>query len=159
LVLLSRLGGEASYAAHVLPGAVLLGLGLSLTVAPLTTTVLAAAEVRLAGVASGINNAVARAAGLLAVAVLPMLVGLSGESYQDPAAFDDAYRGVMLICAGLLALGATVAWATVRDDVLAGKPTEDSRPQCRVNCPVGAPPLEPAREHPAGGRRTGPRTG
>src|SRR6185369_1044629 len=72
LVLLSRVGADATYLVDVLPGVVLLGLGLSLTVAPLTSTALGSVEDRYAGVASGVNNAVARAAGLLSVAVLPL---------------------------------------------------------------------------------------
>jgi EmrB/QacA subfamily drug resistance transporter len=153
LLLLAGIGPGASYAASVLPGAVLLGLGLALTVAPLTTTVLAAVDVRQAGIASGVNNAVARAAGLLAVAVLPLLVGLSGTAYQDPGVFDGAYRRVMWICAGLLFAGAALAWSTVRNDVLRtdeagvaeghGVPTR--RPQCAASCAVAAPPLEPDR--------------
>ena len=67
------------------PPSSLFGLGLSLTVAPLTATVLAAAPDRHAGLASGVNNAVARAAGLLAVAALPLVAGLDGEAYADPA--------------------------------------------------------------------------
>src|SRR5258707_3170034 len=66
LLLLTRIGAHASYFADVLPAVSVFGLGLSLTVAPLTATVLASADVRHAGVASGVNNAVARAAGLLA---------------------------------------------------------------------------------------------
>ena len=67
----------------MLPGLTVFGLGLSLMVAPLTATVLAAAPDEHAGIASGINNAVARAGSLLAVAALPVAVGLSGDDYAD----------------------------------------------------------------------------
>src|SRR6516162_823820 len=77
LLLAVRIGRHADYVTEVLPTVVLFGLGLSATVAPLTATVLASADVRHAGVASGVNNAVARAAGLLAVAGLPLAVGLT----------------------------------------------------------------------------------
>jgi EmrB/QacA subfamily drug resistance transporter len=119
LVLLSRITEGAGYVVDVLPGTVLLGLGLALTVAPLTAAVLGAVDVTRAGLASGVNNAVARTAGLVAVAALPLLVGLSGSDYQDPSAFTDGYRAAMLVCAGLLALGALLAFATVRNELQA----------------------------------------
>ena len=112
LVLLSRIGVGASYLGDVLPAVVVLGLGLSLTVAPLTATALAAAPDRYAGVASGVNNAVARTAGLLAVAALPLVSGV-GSSLTDPVTLAPAYRTSMLICAWLLVLGAVVAALTI----------------------------------------------
>ena len=110
--------GSSPYAVEILPGSVLQGIGLTLTVAPLTATVLAAAPDRLAGIASGVNNAVARAAALLAVAALPVAVGLSGAGYADPDVLTDSYRTAMAICAGLFAAGGVVSWVTIRDDVL-----------------------------------------
>jgi hypothetical protein len=76
--------------------------------------VLGSAPDRFAGVASGVNNAVARAAGLLAVAVVPVLAGIGGEDYTDPVAFGAGFRTAMLICAGLLVAGGLVALAFVR---------------------------------------------
>src|SRR3989440_7916281 len=102
LLLFSRIGPHASYVRAVLPGVVLLGLGLSLTVAPLTATALGSVDERHAGVASGVNNAVARAAGLLAVAVLPLAAGLGTGSLTDPATLGPTYRMAMLLCVGLL---------------------------------------------------------
>lgn len=115
VMLLRQVGPGASYVLDVLPGATVFGLGLSLTVAPLTATVLAAAADRFAGVASGVNNAVARAAALLAVAVLPVVAGLSGDDYLDPVAFRAGFRIAMLISAGLLVVGGLLALATVSD--------------------------------------------
>ncbi|MGW4292279.1 MFS transporter [Micromonospora chersina] len=109
LLLLRRVGPGASYWTDVLPGVVLFGAGLTLVVAPLTASVLAAVADRFAGVASGFNNAASRAGGLLAVAALPLLVGLSGAGYEQKTALADAFRGAMLWCAGLLLAGAVLA--------------------------------------------------
>jgi EmrB/QacA subfamily drug resistance transporter len=94
----------------VLPGMTVFALGLALLVSPLTAAVLAAAPDRFAGVASGVNNAVARAGSLLAVAALPALVGLVGDDYLDLTAMTAGYRRAMLWCAGLLGAGGLVSW-------------------------------------------------
>lgn len=120
---LSFVGAGTSWPTGVLPGSLLFGLGMALTVAPLTATVLGAAPDHLAGVASGVNNAVARAAQLLSVAALPLLVGLSGDDYADADAFTDGYALAMRLCAGLVALGGLVALVTIRADVLEPDPT------------------------------------
>jgi EmrB/QacA subfamily drug resistance transporter len=114
-LLLMRVGEDLNYWTDVLPGLTIFGLGLSLMVAPLTATVLAAAPDEHAGIASGVNNAVARAGSLLAVAALPVAVGLGGEDYTDPVAFDAAYGSAILVCAVLLALGGAISWVTIRD--------------------------------------------
>ena len=105
--------GRRTGGATCAPGLTVFGLGLALLVAPLTATVLAAAPDDNAGVASGINNAVARAGSLLAVAALPVAVGLTGDDYADPVALDAAYGTAMLVCAGLLLLGGVVSWFTI----------------------------------------------
>ncbi len=114
VLLFLSIGANANYVTDVLPGAVMFGLGLSALVAPLTATVLAAAADRFAGVASGVNNAVARAAGLLAVAGLPLLVGLSTEAGLDPAGLDAAFTKAMIGNAVLLAAGGLLSWFTIR---------------------------------------------
>lgn len=114
VLLLLRAGPNANYLTDVLPGAVVFGLGLSALVAPLTATVLAAANDRYAGVASGVNNAVARAAGLLAVAGLPLVVGLSTDAGLDPTGLDAAYTRAMVGNAILLAAGGLLSWFTIR---------------------------------------------
>jgi hypothetical protein len=80
--------------------------------------VLEAAPDHLAGVASGVNNAVARAAQLLAVAALPVAVGLGGDDYADPATFSAGYTVAIAVCAGLMALGGVSAWTAIRSDTL-----------------------------------------
>jgi predicted MFS family arabinose efflux permease len=111
--LLLRVDRDASYVLDVLPGLVGFGLGLALMVAPLTATVLAAAPDEQAGIASGVNNAVARSGSLLAVAALPPAVGLTGMEYADPVALDAAYDAATLACAVLLVLGGALAWLLV----------------------------------------------
>jgi hypothetical protein len=117
-LLLLRVGPDVRYATDVLPGLTVFGLGLALMVAPLTATVLAAAPAEHAGLASGVNNAVARTGSLLAVAALPVAVGLSGSEYADPLALDPAYRSAVLACAVLLVLGGLVSWVTIRTRVV-----------------------------------------
>ncbi|PVG82266.1 MFS transporter [Nocardioides gansuensis] len=112
-LLLLRVDDSVSYVVDVLPGLTVFGLGLALMVAPLTATVLAAAPDESAGIASGINNAVARAGSLLAIAALPVAVGLSGDDYADPGAFGAAYTSATVACAALLALGGLVSWVLV----------------------------------------------
>ena len=117
-LLLLSIGEDVNVFLDVLPGMTLFGLGLALMVAPLTATVLAAAPDEHAGIASGVNNAVARAGSLLAVAALPVAVGLGGDDYAQPAVFDDGYRLAMLTCAVLLVVGGIVSWLTIRNRVL-----------------------------------------
>jgi EmrB/QacA subfamily drug resistance transporter len=119
-VLLLLGAGEAAYVVAVLPGVVVFALGLALLVATLTATVLAAAPDEHAGIASGVNNAVSRAGGLLAVAAVPSLVGLSGEEYADPAALDPAWTLVVLSCAGLLVVGGAMSWVALPHTAYAG---------------------------------------
>ncbi|WP_441248638.1 MFS transporter [Kitasatospora sp. McL0602] len=145
VLLMLRIDAGASYWTAVLPSVVVLGCGMTLLVAPLTATVLAAVEVRRAGIASGVNNAAARAAGLLTVAALPALAGLSGEAYQIPNEVDSAFHTAMLICAGLLAAGALLAAATIRSDALApDRPV--AAPDCEWYCAPTSPPLDPGHE-------------
>ncbi|RMI13053.1 DHA2 family efflux MFS transporter permease subunit [Cellulomonas triticagri] len=106
--LLAGIGPGTTYVTGVLPGVLLVGAGLVLTVAPLTSTALSAAPDHLAGVASATNNAVSRVAGLLAVAVLPLVAGV-GAGLSDPAVLADAHPVAMLACAVLMAGGALVS--------------------------------------------------
>jgi hypothetical protein len=110
--LFAQVGPGSHYASSVLPAAIVFGLGLSITVAPLTAAVLGAVDNEDAGIASGVNNAVARLAGLLAVALLPSLVGL--DSAGTARAFTDAFSNAMYISAVVAALGGVIAWLTIR---------------------------------------------
>jgi EmrB/QacA subfamily drug resistance transporter len=143
MLLMVRIGPRASYVWDVLPGVLLFGLGLAATVAPLTATVLATADIRHAGIASGVNNAVARAGGLLAVAGLPAAVGLSGAAYRTPDLFSAGFDSAMMICAGLLVAGGVLSALTIRRDALRSTPDRPCpRPERAHNCPLDAPPLE-----------------
>jgi EmrB/QacA subfamily drug resistance transporter len=139
-----------SYWTAILPPVIVFGVGLTLVVAPVTATVLAAADVRHSGIASGVNNAVARIAGLLAVAVLPVVAGLTGDSFYDPAKMTDGFHVAMIVCAALAAAGGVLAWLTISSTVLhaeaeAGGDTPE-RLAKDFSCGVGAPPLRPGRE-------------
>jgi EmrB/QacA subfamily drug resistance transporter len=114
LALLALLDGDSSYLTAVLPPIVIIGVGLVILVAPITTTVLGSVGESQAGIASGINNAVARLGSLIAVAVLPAVAGLSGEQFFDPQAMTDGFRIAMLCCAGLSVVGGVVAAVAIR---------------------------------------------
>ena len=110
LALLARISPGASYAVDVLPALLVFGSGLVLVVAPVTTTALADVAVASSGAASGVNNAVARVAGLIAIAVIPWLGGLTGAALAGGAGLQQGYTRAMLVAAALAVLGAVVAW-------------------------------------------------
>jgi EmrB/QacA subfamily drug resistance transporter len=91
----TRMPADVDYVVDVLPGLLVFSLGLSLTVAPLTATVLADADAENAGIASGVNNAVARVAGLLAIAAIGAVVSGAFSS-----GVDEGLAGVPLTPAG-----------------------------------------------------------
>ncbi|MDQ1439720.1 MAG: hypothetical protein QOK43_3349 [Acidimicrobiaceae bacterium] len=141
MLLMTRIDPGDAYVTTVLPGVLVFGLGLVLVVAPVTSTVLAAADARHAGVASGINNAVSRVAGLLAVAVLPAVAGLTGGRFYEPAAMAEGFRTAMVVCAVLAAAGGVLAWLTIQSDVLQPTPADT-----QFSCGVAGTPLRPASE-------------
>jgi EmrB/QacA subfamily drug resistance transporter len=141
MLLMTRIDPGDSYLGSVLPAVVVFGIGLTLVVAPVTATVLAAADARHAGIASGVNNAVSRVAGLLAVAVLPLIGGLTGDAFYDPASMTDGFHTAMVATAALSALGGLIAWLTIDPHVLA---RDEDAPQ--FQCPVSGAPLRPDHE-------------
>ncbi|MFK0106237.1 MFS transporter [Streptomyces sp. NPDC091217] len=137
MLLMLRVGEHANYLTDVLPAVLVMGAGMVTLVAPLTASVLASVDTARAGIASGINNAAARAASLIAVAGLPLLAGMGPEAYRSAAAFDAAFRRAMPICAGVLVVGAALAFALVR------RPAPGCvRPECRRHGNVTTPPIE-----------------
>lgn len=138
VALLAGVGPHAGFVGDVLPGTFLLGAGLTVTVTPLTATVLSAVDDDRAGLASGVNNAVARTGGLVLVAVLPGLTALGGGGFNDPVALAPAFRVAMLICAGLMASGGIVAALLLRPT---RTPVSGDRATCPPrHCAVDAPP-------------------
>jgi EmrB/QacA subfamily drug resistance transporter len=111
--ILAASGQVQSYWVGVFPGLVIVGIGITLCIAPLTTTVFNSAPSEQSGAASGINNAAARVGGLLAVAALGLAFGGAEASSMQGAALVDAYRVVMLSAAALAALSALTAALTV----------------------------------------------
>lgn len=137
LALLASVARGSGYLTGVLPGVVVFGLGLAATVTPLTSAALAAVDRRSAGIASGVNNAVARVAGLLAVALLPVVSGLAAQGL-DPDTFTAGYRRALLLAAGLCALGGVVSWALIRD-----APARTAPPPAAPSTPSAPPGIPP----------------
>jgi hypothetical protein len=115
LVLLVRAVDGHSYVTYVLPAVACFGAGLALTVAPLTSTAMQAAPAEHAGAASAVNNVVARAAGLLAVGLLPVLAGLAGSRSLSSHAFAAGFRTAMVIAGCTCIAGGILALATITD--------------------------------------------
>lgn len=153
LALLTRVGSAGDYLTEVLPAVLVFGLGLAVTVAPLTTTALTAAPSRHAGMASAVNNDVARAGGLIAVAVLPAAAGITGSAYLDPARFSAGFHTACLICAALCGLSGVLAAVAIRNPSreerarrAAGAATLPAESQHRMHCGLDAPPARPGPE-------------
>lgn len=137
--LLARIGPDPNYVTDVLIGTTLFGAGLTLLVTPLTATVLASLPDSQTGFASGVNNAVARSAGLLAVAAIPVIGGLGESGLTDPAEVLNGFSVVARVCAALLALGALLAAVTVRTTAsrLTSAPTPSvARRHCTLTGPA-----------------------
>jgi MFS family permease len=140
MLMMGAIPAGAGYITEVLPSLVVFGVGLALTVTPVTATVLAAVDDRHVGLASGVNNAVARTGQLLAVASLPVLAGLTGGDFGDPVAFADGFRIAMAIAAGLSLAGAVIAWTMIQRHVLGDMPDPSlETPHCGVEAPPALP--------------------
>jgi EmrB/QacA subfamily drug resistance transporter len=136
ILLLLRVGMHPSYVADVLPGLLVFAVGLSLTVSPLVAAVLGDVEEHDAGIASAVNNAVARVAGLVGVSVVGVVVAstLVGDTFAANAESVRAFHEVLLICAVLVAAGGVVGAVWITN---ARRPVEAAR--CAGGQLVGAP--------------------
>jgi EmrB/QacA subfamily drug resistance transporter len=146
LVLFTRIDAGGNYLTEVLPAVLVFGLGLAINVAPLTSTVMAAVPAGHAGMASAVNNDVARAASLIAVAVLPAAAGLTGSAYLHPAQFSTGFHTASLISAGLCIVGGAVAAIAIRNRP--AEPGTAPAPAQLLHCGLDAPP---ARTTPTAG--------
>jgi EmrB/QacA subfamily drug resistance transporter len=138
LLLLARIGPDATWRADVLPGGILFGLGLVTFVAPLTATVMASVSADHVSVASGVNNAIARTASLAALAIIPVVSGLVVAT--GPEAVTEAYRTSMLLAAGIVAAAAPLAFVGLAPRSRARRSPREAY------CSVDGPPLQPDPE-------------
>lgn len=110
---LSLVDAEAQFVTQILPGLVVLSIGLALIGAPLTSAILGSVGEHDQGVASGVNNAVGQLAGLLMIAILPAVAGLTAQDLYGPG-FSVGYAKAMQVCAVLALLAAPIAAFTLR---------------------------------------------
>jgi EmrB/QacA subfamily drug resistance transporter len=137
-VLAVRIGPQASYWTAVFPLAVLFGLGLASLLPPLTASAMSSAPDAQAGLASGVNNAVARVAGLLWIAALPPITGLTGAAYTDPARFQSSFAQIAWICAAAFTVAAALAavFITRLSRPARAEPALIQTPVPHLACPV-----------------------
>jgi len=139
LAMLTLVTHGSSYVLYVLPAVIVFGLGLAITVAPLTATAMNSASAEHSGIASAVNNDVARFGGLLAVAVLPALAGITGTVYLHPDALATGFRTAALISGVTCAAGGVLAAFTITNSP--GVPHPAAEPEQCLHCGLDAPPL------------------
>lgn len=141
LALLVRSTSDRSYLSGVLPAVVVFGLGLAITVAPLTTTALGSVSDDHAGLASAVNNDVARVGSLIAVAVLPALAGISGAAYLHPAQLSTGFRTAVFIAAAWCGIGGLTSALGIRNPTPAAAAEQGERAAC-YHCALEAAPID-----------------
>ncbi|WP_151477410.1 MFS transporter [Streptomyces albicerus] len=142
MLMMLRVGTGASYLLDIFPALLVIGAGMVVMVAPLTVTLLSSVDSKNAGLASGINNAAARASGLVAVAALPLLVGMGPDAYRSGTAFDTSFSRAMPLCAAMLGIAAVLAFATLRETTAI-----PHRAHWRAHGWLMEPPLVPRFSH------------
>ena len=141
LAMLTLVTSGTSFVVYVLPPVVVFGLGLAITVAPLTATAMSSAPAAHSGIASAVNNDVARFGGLLAVAVLPALAGITGTAYLHPPALAAGFRTAALISGALCVAGGLLAAFTITNPPRVPRPAGAPAPEECLHCGLDAPPL------------------
>ena len=142
LLLLIRATGGGGYVSDVLPAVLVFGFGLAINVAPLTSTAMSSVPAEHSGIASAVNNDVARAAGLIAVAVLPVAAGITGDSYLHPAALSHGFRNALIISAIACVAGGLLAAVTIRNPPRRRpQPGQPAPSRHQLSCSLDAPPL------------------
>lgn len=134
LLLLVRIDSNTSWINDVLPGAIVFGLGLVTFVAPLTATIMAAADPDHVSVASAVNNAIARAAALGAIALIPVISGLSVAS--GAGEITHAFRIALVIAACIAAAAGPLVLIGL------GSAARSQRTARRVHCAIDGPPVQ-----------------
>ena len=145
MALLVRSPGSSSYVVGVLPAVVVLGLGLAMTVAPLTTTALGSVPDSHSGVASAVNNCVARLGGLITVAAVPAMAGITRTSYLHPDQLTTGFRHAVVIAGGISVLGGLLSALLIRNPHPRPVRRRDAYgrvpPVPYMACPLDAAPL------------------
>ena len=145
LVLFTRITSDSSYLSGVLPGVLVFALGLAITVAPLTATALGSVADEHAGLASAVNNDVARVGQLIATAVLPPVAGITGAAYLHPAVLADGFHKAIFIAASLCAAGGLLAAAGIRNPARPAQKDETEKkrpaPSSYFHCALDGAPL------------------
>jgi len=148
MALFARIDSSGDYLTQVLPAVLVFGFGLAINVAPLTSTALSSAPAEHSGIASAVNNDVARAASLIAVAVLPVAAGITGDVYLHPDELLSGFHTAVLISAVVAASGGLIAALTIRNPARAEEPVPavqaaQDELNC-LHCGLDAPPLRTA---------------
>jgi EmrB/QacA subfamily drug resistance transporter len=141
LALLAMATNHGSYWSQVFPAIIVFSIGLAITVAPLTSTAMSAAPAEHSGIASAVNNTVARAAGLFAVAALPLAAGLTGAAGLSTAELADGFRTAVYIAGATSVAGGLLAVLTIRNP--SRRPAPEAEPACPYACGLGSPGLRP----------------
>jgi hypothetical protein len=118
MLLMTRIEPGGTYLGAVLPAVLALAVGLTITVAPLTATALATVADRHAGLASGVNNAVARTGQLLTVAAIPLIAGFAPDTAVGAVELVEGFHTVVVALAGGVTVAALLAWRFVPSDAL-----------------------------------------